>query len=134
VRRIERVAPWLSALQGLYYFGPGLWAVFAMQSYESAHRLRSDYWLVKAHGLFLVLIGCVLILAGLRRVLALEIKLLALGMAAGFILASVMSAIRSRLAPIYALDLIFESGFVLFWAIVLASAGSFSGEASVDGV
>jgi hypothetical protein len=115
MRGIGRIAPWLSGLQGLYYFGPGLWAVFAMRSYEAAHKLHSDYWLVLAHGLFLMLIGCILILAGLRGALTVEIKLLALGMAASFVAASVISVIHTGLPLIYRWDLVIESVFAVLW-------------------
>jgi hypothetical protein len=110
----RRRASWESRVyiaQGLWYLLPGLWSLLARDHYRRVHRLTSDYWIDRAHALWLTLVGAVLTSAGLRQQVTFEIRLLGFGTAAGLSGVTGLVQRREGVARVYVLDLLGELAF-----------------------
>jgi hypothetical protein len=108
----------VSLAQGLYYITPGLWALLARERYKRAHGLRSDDWVLHAHTMWLLLVGGALVVAGYRRQVSPEARLLGVGAAAGLQLVTALTARTGRLTSrIYYGDLPGELALLTLWAV-----------------
>lgn len=106
----------IALLQGGSYLYFGLWSLLARKHYRRKHRIRSDDWVLNAHGGWLLAVGSTLVASAVRGAAARpEIRLLATTSALG--LACNDLALRRRIAPIYRLDTVYELGLVAAWLI-----------------
>jgi hypothetical protein len=104
----------LALLQGASYLWFGGWSLLARRHYRRTHAIKSDDWVLSAHGAWLVVVGSTLGLAALRGSSGqAELRLLGIGAALGLALNDA-TRIR-RLAPIYRLDLVYELGLLGGW-------------------
>lgn len=76
--------PLVAVGQGLFYLITGIWPLLSINSFQKVTGPKFDLWLVKTVGALVTVIGSVLTLAGIRRHIPREIKLLAIGSAVGF--------------------------------------------------
>ncbi len=60
-------------VQGVLYVATGLWPLLDTASFEAATGPKVDDWLVYTVGLLLVVVGCVLLSAVVRRRIGLSI-------------------------------------------------------------
>jgi hypothetical protein len=112
------IGAWLSIGQGALYIASGLWALVAKSSYQEIHELKSDFWILTTHGVWLLLVGGVLAIAGYRRQKSLEVRLLAFGAALGLLATDLASAATVGVAQIYYTDMMIELVFVVLWLVV----------------
>ena len=103
----------LALEQGLYYAATGVWPLLHMRSFERVSGPKVDDWLVKTFGALLGVVGATLALAGARRALTPELRLLALGSAAVLGTADVVYAAGGRIRRVYLLDALVEAGLVV---------------------
>jgi len=73
----------LAMAQGAYYAATGVWALADIESFQVVTGPKADQWLVKTVGVLVTAIGGALALAGWRRRVTPEIRLLAVSSALG---------------------------------------------------
>src|SRR6266542_4071499 len=120
----SRVSAWLAITQGFFYIAPGLWNLLLRRKYVRVHGLHSDFWLLNAHGLWLLLVGGALMSAGWRRQLTAEVRLLGLCGAVALAANDAVTGVIGRLpARIYVIDLVIEVAFAARWTWCLVWRG-----------
>ncbi len=122
----------LALLQGLYYFGTGVWPLFSIRTFQmitgpkTDHLVtgrESDHWLVMTVGALIAVIGLVLLVGGWRRRIGIEVVLLAIASAAGLAAIDVIYVARQVLSPIYLADATAELVIVALWALLIRRTG-----------
>jgi energy-converting hydrogenase Eha subunit E len=108
--------------QGAYYLVTGLWPLVSMSTFKAVTGPKREDWLVRMVGLLAASIGAGLALAGRRRTVAPELRVVGLLSAASFAAIDVYYAARRRISPVYLLDGLPEAVFVAGWASALAGA------------
>ena len=106
----------LALLQGGFDVVTGLWPIFHLRSFEAVTGPKLEGWLVKTVGSLITAIGGTLMLAGSRRRVTPEVRLLAVGSAAALAAVDVLYTSRKRISPIYLLDAATELGLIAGWA------------------
>ncbi len=91
-------------IQGAYYFASGLWSLLDIESFERVTGPKVDKWLVKTVGALVTTVGGALMVAGLRRELSPEARVLSQGSAIGLTVVDVYYVAKRRIAPIYLAD------------------------------
>lgn len=126
------VAVWpvvLMGLQGLYYFGTGLWPLVSIESFQAVTGPKTDHlvtgregdhWLVMTVGALVMAIGLSMLVAAYRRRLTMECVILALASAAALTAIDVIYVVREVIPPIYLADAAAEVGLIGAWLYVLA--------------
>jgi len=112
-----RFARWLSVIQGLYYLLTGVWPLVSMRTFEAVTGEKVDDWLVKTVGVLVAVIGAVILIAGQRSSITLEIALLAAGSALGLMGIDVWYTARHVIPWIYLLDALAELIILACWAV-----------------
>src|ERR671917_123242 len=69
--------------QGVFYVATGLWPIVSLRTFEAVTGPKADGWLVKTAGVLITAIGAGLTTAGLRDRVTPDLKLVAVGAAAG---------------------------------------------------
>ncbi len=110
-----RLARALAVAQGASYLYFGLWSLVRREHYREVHALRSDDWVLNAHGGWLLAVGGVLVRGGARPA-SRDRSLPLLGMASAVALAANDALLVGRIAPIYRLDLAYEISLAALWA------------------
>jgi hypothetical protein len=114
-RSVQTAARLTALTQGASYLYFGLWALVWKRHYIRTHELSGqDPWVLRAHALWMILIGSTLARAGIGKRVDDTARALAVGSATAFALNDAYSI--ARVAPIYRLDLAYELGFVGVWA------------------
>lgn len=103
---------WPMIIQGVFYVATGVWPLVSMRTFEHVTGPKTDKWLVKTAGVLVTSIGTALTVAGLRRSVAPEAKLLSAASAIGLTAIDVNYAAKRRIAPIYLLDAVAEMGLL----------------------
>ena len=105
----------LPLAQGFYYVVAGIWPVVSIRTFEAISGPKTDDWLVQTMGLLIAVIGGILLAAGFRRAMTLEIGLLAAGSAAALGGAGSFFALRHVIWPIYLVDGFIELVLIALW-------------------
>ena len=105
----------LPLAQGFYYVVAGIWPVVSIRTFEAISGPKTDDWLVQTMGLLIAVIGGILLAAGFRRAMTLEIGLLAAGSAAALGGAGSFFALRRVIWPIYLVDGFIELVLIALW-------------------
>ena len=105
----------LAVGQGVFYVATGLWPILSLRTFEAVTGPKADGWLVKTAGVLITAIGAGLTTAGLRRRVTPDMKLIAVGAAAGLMAIDVVYVARGRIARVYLLDAFAEIGLVGAW-------------------
>ena len=109
----------ISILQGLYYLPTGIWPLVSLRTFMAVTGPKVDGWLVKTVGALITVVGAVLMLAGLRGRATPELRLLAVGSAAGLAAIDVVYVARRRISPIYLLDALGEVILIGSWVAAM---------------
>ncbi|MGH7930336.1 MAG: hypothetical protein ACREQV_21375 [Candidatus Binatia bacterium] len=104
--------------QGAYYLATGVWPLASLRTFESVTGPKTDKWLVKTVGVLVGVIGAALMLAGRRKAVSPQVRLLAAGSAVGLTAIEVTYVAKRRIAPVYLLDTLGEVAILmmLVWA------------------
>ncbi len=111
----ERGSRVLALLQGLYYLATGVWPLVDMGTFLRVTGGKTDLWLVNRVGALVAVVGLVLVAAGVRRRVSLELGLLGGAAAAALAAVDLTYVIRGRISAIYLLDAAVEIVLVLAW-------------------
>lgn len=104
--------------QGLFYFLTGIWPLLHLSSFEALTGPKTDDWLVQTVGALLATFGATLALAGAKRRLTPEWRLLAAGFAGCLAAIDLVFVTRGTISPIYLADAAVEIPLALAWAWV----------------
>ena len=107
----------LAVIQGVFYLATGIWPLLDIVSFQVVTGPKTDLWLVRTVGVLVTVIGAVLLLAGRRRQVTVEIVLLAMGSALGLAAIDVIYAVSGRISAIYLADAVVEVGLALLWLV-----------------
>jgi hypothetical protein len=105
----------LSLAQGTYFFATGVWPLVSIRTFEAVTGPKTDKWLVKTVGVLVAVVGAVLIVAGVRGGVTVEVITLAVGSALGLLGIDVWYVARRIIPPIYLLDALAEFVLVGLW-------------------
>ena len=110
----------LAAAQGSSYLGFAAWLFGRPREYRNRHGIKTSDWVLRAHGTWMVVTGVTLLTAAVRgRTAETEVRLLALGSAAGLAANDALDAARRDIAPIYYADLAWESALSVMWLMAI---------------
>src|SRR5215212_9273581 len=107
----------IALAQGIFYLATGVWPLVSIRSFEAVTGPKADRWLVKTAGVLITAIGAGLTLAGRRKSVTPELRLLAVGSALGLTGIDVVYVARGRIAKVYLLDALAELALVAAWAV-----------------
>ncbi len=107
----------VALVQGLFYAMTGFLPIVSMKTFQLITGPKRDLWLVQTVGALITVIGGVLALAGLRRRVAPEIRMLGVGSALGLTAIDLVYYRRGVLGPVYVLDAVAELGLVSGWLL-----------------
>jgi hypothetical protein len=107
----------LALLQGVYYAAAGLWPLLHMPSFLWVTGPKEDLWLVNTVGVLVCVVGAVVLMAGLRNAVTVEIRVLAAGAAGGLGAIDFYYGLTGRIWPVYLLDGVGEAILVLLWIL-----------------
>lgn len=93
----------------------GIWPLVSMRSFEAITGPKVDKWLVKTVGVLVSVIGATLWVGGTRGQTGPELKLLAMGSAAGLTAIDIVYVAKGRISPVYLLDAALEAVIVGCW-------------------
>ena len=109
----------VSLAQGIFYLVTGVWPLVSIRTFEMVTGPKTDRWLVKTAGVLITAVGAALTLAGARRAVTRETRVLAVGSALGLTGIDVVYVRRGRISKVYLLDAIAElilvGGWLLAW-------------------
>lgn len=103
--------------QGAYDLATAVWPLLSMRSFIAVTGPKTDLWLVRSLGALIGVIGATLFVAGARRRIAPEIRLLAVGSALGLGGIDVIYVARGRIRRIYLADALAQLAFIAAWAL-----------------
>jgi hypothetical protein len=99
----------VTAVQGAYFVGTGVWPLVHLPSFERVTGPKTERWLVRTVGALTAVVGATLLVASGRRREDLATQVLAIGSAAALGLIDAQFVARGRIAPIYLLDAFAEA-------------------------
>lgn len=106
----------VSLAQGSYWALTGLWPLVHMPSFLWVTGPKIDLWLVRTVGVLILVVGAVLLKAGLARRVTPEIVWLGIGGAAGMAFIDVYYVGKDVILPVYLLDAGAEILLIGAWA------------------
>jgi len=112
----------LALLQGSFDVVTGLWPIVHLRSFEAVTGPKLEGWLVKTVGALITVIGGTLLMAGARRRVTPELRMLGAGSAAAFTAVDVLYTAKRRISPVYLLDAAVELALIAGWAVAEARA------------
>ncbi len=107
----------LAIAQGLYYVATGVWPLVSIDTFMAVTGPKVDLWLVKTVGVLITVVGGVLLLGGIRRRVAVELWLLALGAATGLAAIDTIYVSLGRIPKIYLADAAVEILLIGLWIV-----------------
>lgn len=108
----------VSVAQGGYYLLSAIWPLLAMDSFLAVTGAPADeLWLVRTVGGLLMVVGLVLLLAGLRQRVTIDIRILGMGFAAVLALVDVIHVWTAAIRPVFLVDAALELTLLAGWAI-----------------
>lgn len=105
----------IAILQGIYWSVTGLWPMIHLSSFLWVTGPKIDIWLLYTVAVLILVIGLVILLAGLRRRVTGEIKVLGIGSALGLIFIDMYYSLQDVISDIYQYDALAEAGIILLW-------------------
>ena len=105
----------MAKLQGAYWAVTGIWPLLHMPSFLWVTGPKEDLWLVRTVSILILVIGLVLLAAGIRKNVTTEIKWLGIGGAAGLGFIDVYYSLNDVIRNVYLLDAVGELALILLW-------------------
>src|SRR5690606_23243628 len=103
----------IAIIQSIYYLLTGLWGLLHIESFMAVTGPKFDIWLVKMVSVLIIVVSLVLLLSGYRKKVTLEIIVLAIGSAIGFIAIDVYYVSIDRIDEVYLLDALAEAMLII---------------------
>ncbi|MDX5346958.1 MAG: hypothetical protein LPJ89_07975 [Hymenobacteraceae bacterium] len=100
---------------GIYWLVTGIWPFVHMPSFIFVTGPKHDLWLVYTVSILIFAIGFVVLVAGLKKAVTAEIKLLAIISAAGLTGIDVYFSSTNEIADIYRYDAAVELLIICWW-------------------
>lgn len=119
---------WLSkgkvaVAQGVYYLLSSLWPLLAMESFVAVTGAPvAEAWLVRTVAGLLLVGGLVLLLAGLRERVSVDVRILGMGFALVLALVDLVHVASGTIRPVFLADAAVELLFLGAWAIARRAA------------
>lgn len=107
----------MSVLQGAYYILASLWPLLAMDLFLSVTGPKEELWLVRTVAGLLAVGGLVLLLAGLRQRVTVDVRILGMGFAAVLAVIDLVYVLNGTIRPVFLLDAAVELVVLLAWVI-----------------
>ena len=114
-------AAYLLIIQGWFYLVTGVWPILHMPSFEAVTGPKTDDWLVKTVGALIAVVALVLLVAGYRGGVPVEVALLAAASALALLAVDLIYVGKRTLSPVYLLDAAAEIGILAAWAVAWLS-------------
>jgi hypothetical protein len=105
----------LSVAHGVFNAVTGLWPVVHRKSFEAVTGRKVDFWLVRTVGLLLGTTGVAMTLAGFRRRVTPEIRVIGIGVPGALAAIDVVYGSTGRISRIYLVDAVLQAGIVAGW-------------------
>lgn len=105
----------LSLTHGIFNFTTGIWPVLHRRSFEAVTGPKYDFWLVRTVGLLLATTGVVMTMAGTRRRVTPEVRVMAAGVAGSLAAIDVIYGSSGRIRRVYLLDAVIQAGLAAGW-------------------
>ena len=105
----------VSKIQGAYWFITGVWPFVHLRSFMWVTGPKEDIWLLYTVSVLIIAIGGVLLAAGVRSAVTLEIKWLGIAGAAGLAGIDVYYALSDVIWDVYLLDAVGEVILIGLW-------------------
>lgn len=115
--RYSKFLFWLCMGHALYYMITGVWPIVHIESFIWVSGPKYDIWLVKTAGILILVVGGVILSAGISRRITFEIFLLSIGCAIGLTVIDVYYVAVDRIWKIYLLDAAGEVLLIIAWLI-----------------
>ncbi|MCP2332100.1 hypothetical protein [Actinoalloteichus caeruleus] len=107
----------LARCQGAFTLLGGLWPLVSIRSFESVFGPRKvDDWLQYTTGGLLVVAGLGQLRTGRSRESHRQARILGVGTAATLLAVDLVYVRRGRISPVYLLDAVAETGWLVAWA------------------
>ena len=121
---MERLLPWLAAVQAVYFVVTGVWPIVHIRSFMAVTGPKRDIWLVKTVGVLVTVVGAVIGLAAWRGSFTPEVFLLAVGSAAALAGVDVYYHLRGVIPRVYLLDAVAEGVLIAGWVVAWTGAAA----------
>jgi hypothetical protein len=105
--------------QGFFCLVVGLWPVVSWQSFQAVTGQKLGPWPLVVTGLLLAGIGISMLIAALRRDIALEVFAVGLLTALSLCVTDIVFWIERNIPAVYLLDAVAESLFVTLWVFAI---------------
>ena len=106
---------YVAIAQGIFYLLTGVWALVSIKTFQMVTGPKTDLWLVKTVGVLVSVIGTVLILAGARSQITLEVFVLAVGSCLVLAAIDIIYVSKKVIAPVYLWDAAAELILAFVW-------------------
>lgn len=107
----------VSVAQGGYYILAALWPLLAMDFFLSVTGPKEELWLVRTVAGLLAVAGIVLLLAGLRQRVTVDVRILGMGFALVLAVIDLVYVLNGTIRPVFLLDAAVELVLLGAWAI-----------------
>ena len=115
--------PIVLLVQGAYYALTGIWSLVDIDSFQKVTGPKRDLWLVKTVGAVVLVIGAVLLMAGWRGNVSLEVLILAIGSALALTAIDAWYSARRVISPVYLVDAVAQLTLIAAIAFSFATQG-----------
>ncbi len=105
----------IATAQGLFWVLTGSWPFVHLPSFLWVTGPKEDIWLLYTVGVLIVVIGGVLLAAGIRKQVTHEIRWLGMAGAAGLTGIDVSYALNDVIWDVYLLDAVAETFLIILW-------------------
>jgi hypothetical protein len=107
-------------IQAVYYFVTGMWGLIDIKSFMKVTGPKTDLWLVKTVALLLITASFSFAVALATNTSDWPVAVLAVCYSASLAYIDFYYAAKKIISPVYLLDGIIESLFLLVWIIIIA--------------
>lgn len=113
----------LAIIQGAYFAGTGLWALFHVRSFLRITGAKTDVWLVKTVAALVLVIGCSLLVGAARGRVGPDLLFLAVGSTTALAVVDIIYVVRGTISRVYLLDALIELGLAIAWIAIVGLNG-----------
>jgi hypothetical protein len=120
---VDPVTIGLAIVQGAYFAGTGLWALFHVRSFMRITGAKTDVWLVKTVAALVLVIGCALAVGAARGRVGPDLLFLAVGSTTALAAVDLVYVAKGTIARVYLLDALIELLLAIAWIAHVVATG-----------